>query len=202
MEFSALLAGIPKHSRHYAHLTSELPNILKEAVMELFHRILVPLDGSTKSERAIPTAIKLAQNLGSQITLLRVVEIPRPSIENPPEPMKEWIEEAIRREIEAAEAYLEGLASLFKANGIAVRTIVRSKTPEQDVLDVVDTDHIDLILMSPHGRGYQDFGHECLSFGSVADKVLRRSPVPVLLVRGDEHRIPGMDGVNRPDESK
>ena len=166
--------------------------------MVLFQRILVPLDGSKKSERAIPTAIKLAKNLGSQITLLRVVEIPKPSIENPPEPMKKWIDEAIRQEIQAAEAYLEGLASLFKANGVDVHTLVRSKTPEQDILDVVDTDHIDLILMSPHGRGYQDFGHECLSFGSVADKVLRRSPVPVLLVRGDENRIPGMDGVTQP----
>jgi nucleotide-binding universal stress UspA family protein len=129
--------------------------------------------------------------------LLRVVEIPKPSIENPPAPMKKWIEAAIRQEVEAAEDYLAGLASLFQANGVDVNAIVRSKTPEQDILDVVDTDHIDLILMSPHGRGYQDFGHECLSFGSVADKVLRRSPVPVLLVRGEEHRIPNMDGVNR-----
>ena len=166
--------------------------------MQLFQRILVPLDGSAKSERAIPTAIKLAKNLGSHITLLRVVEIPRPSIENPPKPMQEWIEEAIRQEIEAAEKYLEGLVPLFKANDIDVHTVVRSKTPEQDILDVVDTDDIDLILMSPHGRGYQDFGHECLSFGSVADKILRRSPVPVLLVRGEEGRVPNMDGVARP----
>jgi len=168
--------------------------------MELFQRILVPLDGSSKSERAIPTAIKLAKSLGSQITLLRVVEIPKPSIENPPEQMKKWIDEAIRQEISNAEGYLEGLSAWFKANDVDVHTIVRSKTPEQDILDVVDTDHIDLILMSPHGRGYQDFGHECLSFGSVADKVLRRSPVPVLLVRGEEHRIPGLDGVNRPSD--
>ena len=166
--------------------------------MQLFQRILVPLDGSAKSERAIPTAIKLAKNLGSHITLLRVVEIPKPSIENPPEPMKKWIDEAIQQEIQAAEAYLEGLSSLFQANGIDVHRIVRSKTPEQDILDVVNTDNIDLILMSPHGRGYQDFGHECLSFGSVADKILRRSPVPVLLVRGEEGRVPNMDGVARP----
>jgi len=169
--------------------------------MKLFQHILVPLDGSAKSERAIPTAIKLAKSLGSHITLLRVVEIPEPSIANPPEPMKHWVEEATQQAMAEAEGYLEGLASWFRANGVEVHTIVRSKSPEQDILDVMDIDDIDLILMSPHGRGYQDFGHECLSFGSVADKVLRRSPVPVLLVRGEEQRIPNMDGVKRPDNA-
>jgi nucleotide-binding universal stress UspA family protein len=166
--------------------------------MKLFQRILVPLDGSAKAERAIPTAIKLAKSLGSQITLLRVVEIPVPSIENPPEPMKQWIEEATREAIAEAEGYLEGLASWFRANQIDVRTVVRVKNPDQDILEVMDLDDIDLILMSPHGRGYQDFGHECLSYGHVADKVLRRSPVPVLLVRGEAHRIPDMEGVVKP----
>ncbi len=166
--------------------------------MKLFQRILVPLDGSAQSERAIPTAIKLAKNLGSQITLLRVVEIPEPSIANPPEPMKRWVEEATQQAIAEAEGYLEGLASWFRANGIEVHTVVCSKSPEQDILDVMHTGDVDLILLSPHGRGYQDFGHECLSFGSVADKIMRRSPVPVLLVRGEEQRIPNMDGIKRP----
>ncbi len=167
--------------------------------MELFQHILVPLDGSPKSERAIPTAIKLARNLNSHITLLRVVEIPEPSIENPPEPMRAWIEEATRQAIAEAEGYLEGLASWFRANNVAVDTQVRVMKPDQDILEVMDLDQVDLILMSPHGRGYQDFGHECLSYGHVADKVLRRSPVPVLLVRGESGRIPDMEGVARPE---
>ncbi len=168
-------------------------------MMTLFQRILVPLDGSSKAERAIPTAIKLAKNLGSQITLLRVVEIPEPSIDNPPEPMKQWVEEATKQAIAEAEGYLQGLASWFQANDIDVKTVVRTMRPDQDILEVMDLDNIDLILMSPHGRGYQDFGHECLSYGHVADKVLRRSPVPVLLVRGEAHRIPDLEGVVRPE---
>jgi len=166
--------------------------------MKLFQRILVPLDGSPKAERAIPTAIKLAKNLGSRITLLRVVEIPEPSIKNPPDPMRQWIEEATKQAIAEAEDYLEGLADWFRANGIDVKTTVRVMKPDQDILEVMDLDEVDLILMSPHGRGYQDFGHECLSYGHVADKVLRRSPVPVLLVRGEAHRIPDLEGVTRP----
>ena len=71
--------------------------------MKLFQHILVPLDGSQKSERAIPTAIKLAKNLGSKITLIRVVEIPEPSVEDPPEPMRQWMEEAIKQAIAEAE---------------------------------------------------------------------------------------------------
>ncbi len=168
--------------------------------MKLFQHILVPLDGSAKAERAIPTAIKLAKNLGSQITLLRVVEIPEPSIENPPEPMKQWIDEVTKQAVAEAEGYLEGLASWFRANDIEVETQVRVKKPDQDILEVMDLDKIDLILMSPHGRGYQDFGHECLSYGHVADKVLRRSPVPVLLVRGEAHRIPDLGGLVRPEQ--
>ncbi len=169
--------------------------------MKLFQHILVPLDGSKKSERAIPTAIKLAKNLGSKITLLRVVEIPEPSVEDPPEPMRQWMEEAIKQAIADAEGYLDGLAGWFRANGIQVQTQVKVKKPDQDILEVMDLDDVDLILMSPHGRGYQDFGHECLSYGHVADKVLRRSPVPVLLVRGESHRIPNMEGVNQPEAS-
>lgn len=152
--------------------------------MKLFQHILVPLDGSAKSERAIPTAIKLAKELGSKVTLLRVLEIPIPSIEHPPEIMQEWISETIKMANDEAQAYLKQLVAEFEAQDISVHAIVRDRTPHEDILDVAGTEDIDLILMSPHGRGYQDVGTECLSFGSVADKVLRRSPCPVLLVRG------------------
>jgi nucleotide-binding universal stress UspA family protein len=153
--------------------------------MKLFHHILAPLDGSAKSERAIPVVIQLAEKLGSRVILLRVLEIPIPSIERPSAVMKQWIDETVQLAHQEANAYLEQLADQFAERGIPVETIVRDQAPEEDILGVAKSENVDLIVMSPHGRGYQNIGG-CLSFGSIADKVMRRSSCPVLLVRGEE----------------
>jgi nucleotide-binding universal stress UspA family protein len=153
--------------------------------MKLFQHILAPLDGSAKSERAIPVAMQLAENLGSKVTLLRVLEIPIPSIERPPEVMRQWIDETVQLAHQEANEYLGALAKQFAERGISVETIVRDQAPEEDILSVAKSESVDLIVMSPHGRGYQNIGG-CLSFGSIADKVMRRSTCPVLLVRGGE----------------
>ena len=153
--------------------------------MKLFHHILAPLDGSTKSERAIPVVMQLAKNLGSQVTLLRVLEIPVPSVERPSAVMKQWIDETVQLAHQEAREYLEQLAGRFAEHNIPVETIVRDQAPEEDILGVAKSENVDLIAMSPHGRGYHNVGG-CLSFGSVADKVMRRSTCPVLLVRDEE----------------
>ncbi len=153
--------------------------------MKLFRHILAPLDGSAKSERAIPIVMQLAENLGSQVILLRVLEIPIPSIERPSAVMKQWIDETVQLAHQEANEYLDALAERFVENGITVETIVQDQAPEEDILGVAKRKNVDLIVMSPHGRGYQNVGG-CLSFGSIADKVMRRSPCPVLLVRDAE----------------
>ena len=160
--------------------------------MELFQKILLPLDGSPKAERAIPTTIKLAKNLGSEVILLRVLEIPMPSIENPPAVMQQWIDDTTRLAEEEAATYLAELAERFRAYDIPVETVIRGKVPYEDILDVAREYDVDVIIMSPHGRGYQDEGIDCWTFGSVADKIVRRSPCPVLLVRGEARNVPAL----------
>ena len=145
-----------------------------------FKRILVPLDGSPLSEQALPVATALAQKFGSEIVLLRVLDIPRPT---PPAAHPEvtigWVREARAQAHEEAQSYLDTWQQDVYRQGIRVRALMRDRSPAEDILQVASSEKIDLIVMSAHGRG----GLARWAFGSVADKVSRHSPCPVLLVR-------------------
>jgi nucleotide-binding universal stress UspA family protein len=143
-------------------------------------RILVPLDGSRLAERAIPLATALAQRFGSEIVLLRVLDIPEPT---PPTSHVEvaigWVREARTHALQEAQSYLDAQQRDLHRQGIEVRALMRDRSPAEDILDIASSQKIDLIVMSAHGQG----GLARWAFGSVADKVARHSPCPVLLVR-------------------
>ena len=143
-------------------------------------RILVPLDGSPLGEKALPMATTLAQKFGSTIILLEVLDIPTPS--TPAKRIEvsiDWVMEARKQTLEAARTYLDERKQEIHDQGIRVRSVLRDISPAQDILDVAKEEEVDLIVMSSHGHG----GLVRWTFGSVADKVLRHSPCPVLLVR-------------------
>ena len=148
--------------------------------MTEFRRILVPLDGSSLAERAIPLATALAEKFGSEILLLRVLDIPKPT---PPTSHLEvtigWVREARAQAHEEAQSYLDAQQQEVYRQGIKVRALMRDRSPAEDILQVASSEKIDLIVMSAHGQG----GLARWTFGSVADKVARHSPCPVLLVR-------------------
>lgn len=148
--------------------------------MAEFKRILVPLDGSLLSERALPVAEALAQAFGSEIILLRVLDIPLPT---PPTSHLEvtiaWMRDARDHAHREAESYLDAWQQKMYQKGISVRALMRDRSPAEDILQVAGTEKVDLIVMSAHGQG----GLARWTFGSVADKVARHSPCPVLLVR-------------------
>jgi nucleotide-binding universal stress UspA family protein len=145
-----------------------------------FRHILVPLDGSSLAERAIPLARALAEKFKSEILLLRVLDIPKPT---PPTSHLEvtmgWVREARAQAHEEAQSYLDARQQEVYQQGIQVRALMRDRAPAEDILQVASTEKIDLIVMSAHGQG----GLARWTFGSVADKVARHSPCPVLLVR-------------------
>ena len=60
-----------------------------------------------------------------------------------------------------------------------MRALIRDTSPPEDILNVATAEEIDLIVLTSHGEG----GLARWTFGSVADKVARHSPCPVLLVR-------------------
>jgi nucleotide-binding universal stress UspA family protein len=148
--------------------------------MTEFKRILVPLDGSPLAERALPAALALAQKFESQIILLRVLEIPAPTPPTShPEVTIGWVREARQHAHQEAESYLETVQGELDRQGVKTRILLRDTAPPEDILDVAGAEDIDLIIMSSHGRS----GLARWTFGSVADKVARHSPCPVLLIR-------------------
>jgi nucleotide-binding universal stress UspA family protein len=148
----------------------------------MYSRILVPVDGSPTSQRGLEEAISLAQELGSTLHLLNVVDarllIAEISAYAPPDQLLEdW---------RAAGARLaDDSATAARARGVAADAVVRCD-PGLRVCDMIlqeaRTAGAGLIVMGTHGRR----GLQRLALGSDAELVLRESPVPVLLVRSGE----------------
>ncbi len=124
--------------------------------------ILVPLDGSPLSERAIPFATRLARAPGARLVLVRSVEAERDLVEG----------------ASHTRTYLEAHAGALVSEGVDVATAVPAGAPAPAILGEVRARSVDLIVMSTHGRS----GLGRWLYGSVADRVLRRAGVPVLLV--------------------
>src|SRR5688500_10610445 len=129
--------------------------------------ILVPLDGSDLARRALPFATTLALRTGRPLILLRAFSTMLS--------LTEAGDLEIQRDV-AAE--LDEDARAARADGVAVETIVVNDEPTSAILKAVAAHDAGLLVMSAHGRS----GLGRWLYGSIADSVLRRSPVPVLLV--------------------
>lgn len=142
-------------------------------------RILVPLDGSTVAEAAVEPALALARVVGGSLTLLSVV-VPffPPGSLAVASTMPPAIE--IEPMIDQANAYLAGVAERLRTESLTVHTHVSLHTnPGTAILDFAAEHGMELVALSTRGRG----GVSRLVLGSVADKVIRGSSVPVLVRR-------------------
>jgi nucleotide-binding universal stress UspA family protein len=153
-------------------------------------RILVPMDGSALAGGIVPAATDLARAAHASITLLRVVPIvPIVMAYEPTLPVTSLPvvpdEAATQQLVDLATTELESAAQRLHAEtGIAIDShVVVSGHAAQAIVDQAEALKIDVIAMSTHGRGASR-----LLLGSVADKVLRSSRVPVLLYRPVEVR--------------
>jgi nucleotide-binding universal stress UspA family protein len=129
-------------------------------------RLLVPLDGSSLSEAVLPLAEALAHDTGAELVFLQAL---RAQGSLPLEAKAQ----------EDAEAYLYRTTETRTALGLAARWVVWYDDPDQAIVDAATVNEVDLIVMATHGRG----GLGRLLLGSVAERVVRRAPAPVLLVR-------------------
>ena len=156
----------------------------------MFKNILVPLDGSRFSSRALLYAYEIADNFNSEIILLRVVEAVRPmavaggtfGTTQSPQAAKISMEVALeeeKRHFEQATRYLKRKARTGKCNHIRCTYQVKVGTPAEQIIKTAKAEKVDLIVMSEHGRG----GIKRAILGSVADEVIRKSTKPVLVVR-------------------
>ena len=134
----------------------------------MFKRILVPLDGSSRAEQAIPVAARIARALGDSVTLLRVVTTPATNAK-----------ETINADLSEATAYLEKIATSDELVGIPTEVKALFGAAAPTILTAAQSFHTNIIVMCSHG--YTGFKRWVL--GSVADKVTHYSPVPVLVLR-------------------
>lgn len=142
----------------------------------MYKRILVPLDGSELAERILPHVEAIAKGTGAEILLLRTTDPRHGAIaaEAATEARK-WIE-ADRAQ---AAKYLDGTAKRLRDLGLATKLEVLVGEPAVEILTAAEKENVDLIAMMSHGAtGFSHFDR-----GSVAEKVLKGSTRPVLLVR-------------------
>ena len=151
--------------------------------MQAIKIILVPTDFSPASNRALRYACKLADATGASLHLIHVVENPylpnvfSGSLTPLPDEFLEDLDRRTRVELESQ------LTSEEKAK-YRVEFVLRVGTPAHEILEYLnDQEAIDLVVMATAGRG----GVARLMMGSVADKIVRAAPCPVLTLHPPEH---------------
>lgn len=147
----------------------------------MYNRILVPTDGSEEGEHAVAHALDLAEAHGAAVHTLYVVNTASYA-GLPMESSWEGVDELLRSDAEAAVESVEELAA---GRDVTVETAVTEGSPSRQIVRYAENNGCDLIVMGTHGRG----GLDRLLLGSVTEKVVRSSSVPVLTVsikEGDE----------------
>jgi len=151
----------------------------------MFKRILVPLDGSNRAEKAIPVAARIARASGGTMVLLQVVDKPieygkymtsRPFV----------TEQDVEDEKVKATEYLSTVALSDELEGIGTKIEVVSGAVARALLSYAQPSMADLIVMCSHGYT----GFKRWAFGSVAEKVIRYTAIPLLVLREDGPAVP------------
>ena len=149
----------------------------------MFERLLVPLDGSDLAEEALPIASELAQAFNGLIILYSVTRSYYVAVDTSGTTYTEMLLDLEDQMLEESENYLKGHCEVLQKSGIRAEVLVEEgENIAGLILAAAERLAVDIIVMSTHGRG----GMRRLVFGSVADKVLQRATIPVLLVRKGE----------------
>ena len=157
--------------------------------------ILVPLDGSALSEKALPYARMLAREHQATIRLLQAVSPSDVEYAVTRMPTQSETDRALQRRFLLSDGYLDHVAAELRGNAIKVQTDVVLGDPARCIVEEAEKHTADIVVISTHGRtGFSRWVH-----GSVANHVIRSVPVPVLVVRGitDEDEIEKVDGAER-----
>lgn len=168
----------------------DAPSVAADAPRSIT-KMLIPLDGSPFADAILPHATALASLLTSEVTLLGVMQpilalaaadlgapapiIPMATHEDRPDP----------EQTETEKRVLEHTAGQLRSSGLTVRTeVLVDGQPARAIADYAERNAIDAIAMTTHGRG----AFKRMLAGSVSQRVLRTSPLPMLMYRPqDEH---------------
>ncbi len=153
----------------------------------MFSKVLVPLDGSKVGEAALPAIEQLINKLAAgtkvEVVLIGVITLLRHwvVVGEASAPVS-YTEEELRLIKQRVEDYLIKTGESLKKKDVIVRTVVSTGNAADEILKAAEDTGADLIAMSTHGRS----GLRKLAFGSITDKILHRSRIPVLMVRAAE----------------
>lgn len=172
-----------------------------------YARILVPIDGSSRAESVLPRAVRLASSEKSELILCFVT--PPPGVaeigisDDEAIALRDKVTDRNRR---IGKSYLEGITDRLSGAGVAISTqTVVGEDARRSLLQVAKEQRADLIFIASHGQS----GHADVPAGDVASFILKRSGIPVLMLRqsmkhAEEHAFSGTasEGVRQPAGSK
>ena len=140
-------------------------------------KILCPVDFSPASRETLDVAVELSRRFGSALTLFHAYPLPGYTLpEGTVLPRPQMLQELA----EQTDRHLAEWKDLARGRGVAsVETAKSVGEPAAEIVEFAQQGGFDLIVMSTHGR--TGIAHALL--GSVAERVVRRSPVPVLTIR-------------------
>lgn len=142
----------------------------------MYKKILVPTDGSEFSVRAFKTAVELAGLFRSEIVLIHVTYTPQALWGNTVPYGYVFSQEDVAKNGQMA---LDATMAEVSAEGVPTKTVLEIGHPVIKIIDQIKKDGIDLVVIGSHGYGPITGS----VLGSVSQRVLQKSPVPVLLVK-------------------
>lgn len=140
----------------------------------LFQHVLVATDFSDCSEEALKLGVKMAESLSAALTIVHAWDVPAyvyTTVAYVPSDM-------VTPVLDAAKAYLDEAVARARVNVPDAKGLLRRGSPWREILAARDEVGADVIVLGTHGRG----GLAHVFLGSVAERVVRTSPVPVLTV--------------------
>lgn len=141
----------------------------------MYKKILVPLDGSELAEAVLPHAKALAKAENAEIVILRVPNIPTAEYFALDPVVASSIRENIREE---ALTYVNEKVDALKKDHIKATGLTKEGSVPDTILEVAEETQADMIAMSTHGRT----GVKRWLMGSVADKIVHHTHIPVMLI--------------------
>ncbi|SDY46639.1 universal stress protein [Halobellus clavatus] len=144
----------------------------------MYERILIPTDGSECADSAVDHAIDIATQYDAELHVLSVVDT-RDMSHSAPAISPQQVEQTLR---ERAESVVESVAERAADAGVEAVTAVEPGVPDDVVVEYAADHDCDLVVMGTHGRT----GLQRYLLGSVTERTVRRSSVPVLTVRGTD----------------
>jgi nucleotide-binding universal stress UspA family protein len=145
--------------------------------MEEIKKILVPIDFSDYSKKALQYSVQFAKSFGAGISLIYVIE---PAVYPADFSMGQVAVPAADMDLhERAKEELKNLADSEISDDVEVEIILKTGKPYVEIIEAATEIDSDLIIIATHGHT----GVEHLLFGSTAEKVVRKAPCPVLTLR-------------------